>query len=406
MKKYIFLFASFISALGDAILLFSLPFGVSKEFQNLKLAPLFWLIPAVALFVSVYFRKWVHVRENSARLDYSLLLLIVGLLEVVIAITCFFTKTSQTSLILALIFVFFYAFIKEGISRLFYNVAIYRFFCTPEEYTHFTGLKGALDVIAAISGIILATFFFERGHWRYSMLLDALTFIVLTLCIYFVGKDAKDLGWSQSILKDDQPTSSPHNLWNSRAIIWILFSVPILHAVNSLFVNYLPLINEKKEILTVSGSLLWLAILRFPGLLLGLNYKRLSTQYNHLYPIIFYTCFHIAVSISYIIAPSYFASCLLMASSGLSAGLFSPAYMNILNQISHRDLVNFNSYVTRSTAVFQFTSCTVSILLIDHSLLTPATFLVVLSVFIALAYGQTKWISNLLQRKNIGLGNT
>jgi hypothetical protein len=193
------------------------------------------------------------------------------------------------------------------------------------------------------------------------------------------------LGWGENIPKRCADVPPALTAINRQSMGWLLLSIPLLHALNALYVNYLPLLNSELELMTTANSLLLIAGLRVPGMIAGIYYSFLSNRFSHLTFVISYTTIHFATTVLFISSPSYLVSCSLMMSSGLSTGLFYPASINLLNGLPYSTMVSFNSVINRRTAIFQFAACLLSLALLKSATKAPIYFLVLIVAFLFLA---------------------
>src|SRR2546423_629907 len=98
-RQLAFLLSSFVSAVGDSLLVLAVPAGLGLETNDLRSAVLMWLIPAVAIFISTFMYKIVEKRKGSTRIDYGFLILAVALLELLIATASLFYTSRVQSLL-------------------------------------------------------------------------------------------------------------------------------------------------------------------------------------------------------------------------------------------------------------------------------------------------------------------
>lgn len=370
MRTYGFLAASFISMVGDMLLVFSLPTGIGKETGNMSSAVIFWLIPAAAVIVSSFLGKYIKKRSGNERVDYAKLLIVIAAIELVISYLTFQFKSPSIVLALSCIFVFLYAFTKEGISRLFYNVAVYRFFCTPEQYAELAGIKGGLDVLGGIVGIALASYFVDHNSWRLALIADASTFVIISSAIYWLGQDprpeadvkipAMDIS---EVEEPKVPSEASVGEEEVRLIKLVLIGIAGLHAINALYANYQPLINERLNIISASSSILLIALLRTPGAACGLFTGKITKVIPASLIIKFYPVIHLAFSLSFLLFPHFLTMGLVIVSGGIGVGVYIPTSISLLNKFSMTAIVDINVLISRWLGVFQISACLIAMIL-------------------------------------------
>ena len=372
MRTFGFLSASFISMVGDMLLVFSLPTGIGKETGDMSSAVIFWLIPAVAVFVSSFLGKFIKKRSGNERKDYAKLLIVIALIELGISYLTYRYTDRSIVLGLSCAFVFLYAFTKEGISRLFYNVAVYRFFCTPAQYSSLAGTKGGLDVLGGIVGIALASYFVDSNSWRVALIVDAMTFVIISSVIYFLGRDPKPEPEADvripamEINEVEEPkvvakvSVTPEDI---KLIKYVLIGISSLHAINALYANYQPLINEKLNIISASSSILLIALLRTPGAACGLFAGKVTRVVPSPAIIKFYPLLHLCLSLGFVFFPHFLTMSLVIVSSGVGVGVYIPTSISLLNKFTMTAIVDINVLISRWLGIFQVVACVIAIIL-------------------------------------------
>ncbi|AVT38329.1 hypothetical protein C6W10_19905 [Plantactinospora sp. BB1] len=361
-----FLGASFLSSLGDVLVVTAVPFGVGSETGRIQFSVVFWLVPALAVLVASFAGRHLARRVGTARLDYAMLLLGIAAVEVMISLLTLWLRGTLETLILSIVFVALYAFAKEGIPRLFYQVAVYRYFVDGDEYGRLAGMKAGLDIAAALVATVVAAAIVATNTWRYAFLFDAVTFVVLAATLWFAGRDAAP---ERPAPTDDtgEPAAAPRVSPALRTgLIAVLVAIPLFHGVNAAFVNYLPLLNKEFGVMAASTSILLLAVLRLPGMLLGLAYDRVRRwasprTWATALPIVF-----VAVAATYLIQPNVWSVYGLLLLGGLNIGVFGPSDAVIRNQIPGPYLIGFNVIVLRWLGVFQALACVGAMLVFTY----------------------------------------
>lgn len=359
-RTFIFLTSSFLSAIGDTLLEVAVPAGFGLETKDIRSAVLMWLIPAVAIYLSSFFKNIMISRANSIRTDYAKLLLSVSILEIIISFCSLELRSSAQTLVLITLFVFLYALAKEGIPRLLYLVAVYRFFIEPEGYTKIAGKNTGLNILAEFIGTVIAAFLVVRGHWRVSLVLDALSFVVFGLAIYYCGIDPN----KKNTLKNNETENNIISEKSKSIIVnYIPVVVPLIFAVNALVWNYLPLLSEQILHFNAFHSILLISFLRIPGLFSGFFLSKISKfiTIEHLIQTI--PVLYIIFSLFFVLRPSFFSLSLLIIGNGIVSGAYWSADYSIRNKLNHTILVQYNTTVLRRLAIFQFIACCFAVFL-------------------------------------------
>ena len=358
VRVLLFLLSSFISSFGDMLLVCAIPAGLGVDTNDIRMAIFMWFIPAIAMYLSSYFYKKISLRTHHARRDYALLLIGIAIIEIVTAILAFSFNGPLYTIIISCIFVFFYAFAKEGIPRIFYDVQIYRFFVTDDNYAKLAGWHNALGILAKVLGGLLAGYLILKGTWKSAFIVDALTFFVFGLAILFAGKNTVE-----KIKGNDSLTSKSLSKANSiqEDYTFLLKAInvvmPLLFGLNALAWNYMVLILKKLSIAEVSDGIFMMTLLQIPGLIIGANFHWVKNviSIKHLIltiPILFFSSV-----VLFFIDPRieiYFASVLL---SGVVYGLLWPAERYIKSRMENKEMIYFNSLVLKRLSLFQFLSC-------------------------------------------------
>ncbi|MFI7643311.1 MFS transporter [Nonomuraea sp. NPDC049400] len=352
-RSHVFLAATFLSTFGDILAVTAIPFGVGVETGRIEFTIIFWLVPALAVLAASFFGKRIGSRSGRARADYARLLMAIAVMEIVISLSSMLFRDRSSTLLICILFVALYAFAKEGIPRILYQVAVYRYFVEAEEYSKLAGRKAGLDIVAALGAVLTASAVVAAGTWRYVLLFDALTFVVLSLTILRLGRDPRPAAPAKS----DSPAASSAVKALRPALVAVLVAVPLFHGVNAAFVNYLPLVNEKLAVMAATTSLTLLAVLRAPGMLLGLFFDRIRKWVApRVWAVALPTAYVVAAG-SYLALPNAWSVYALLLLGGLNVGVFSPADATIRNSIPSEHLVGFNVIVLRWLGVFQALSC-------------------------------------------------
>ena len=351
-RAFIFLLSSFLSAVGDSVLVFAVPVGLGLETRDLRSAVLMWLIPAVAMFISSFFSTRMERRLHSARTDYGKLLLAIATLELAISGAALHFRTPFQTVALISGFVFLYALAKEGIPRLLYVVSVYRYFVEPKGYTQIAGVSTGLNIGAAFVGTCFAGWLVATGSWRVALVFDATTFVIFGLAVLFFGRDP-----GQSPAADSNLETKGLSLQTCGRLKGIQIFVPLLFGVNALIWNYLPLLSERLTLLNSSTSIFVIGFLRLPGMFSGLFIQRILKTLSAGKILIGLPALFLLGSLVFSAAPSVILFSILILFQGLISGLYWPVDFSVRNDLSGGNLIRFNTTVLRKLAITQFLGC-------------------------------------------------
>lgn len=354
-----FLAASFASTVGDTLLVFAVPIGLGLETGDLRSSVLMWLIPAIAVYFSSFLHSQVSKSAENARRNYAVLLIAVALLELIVAALVIDGRFNSYRTLLISIFIFGYAFIKEGVPRLLYVVSVYSYFVDAKDYAKAAGLNHGLNIAATLAGTLLASILISSGTWRWALAIDAATFLVLASALLMAGKDPKV---NQSEANTDLPQSIPKlPIFN-----YILITVTALPIANSLVWNYLPLFGERYSIVSASQGLYLIALLRLPGMVAGFNLTGMIKKLGSTRLILGIPAANIIASLAFVIFPSLASYCLLIIVQGFVSGVYWPTDYTKRSELPHVRLVPFNKHALRRIAVFQALACVAAIIIFGH----------------------------------------
>jgi MFS family permease len=380
MSQIAFLTAHTLSAVGDAVLVFGLPAGLGLETSSWKAVIILWLIPAVSMLISSFLGGTISNRKATARRDNALLLMSIGLIEIFCGAVTFSSISKDNLILVTLAFVFFYAFAKEGIPKLFYNISIYRCFSDAANFNRLAGIANGLSILGTTIGTIAAALLISNQAWRWALIFDAATFIILGACIYYFGKDPEDQPSAPSFTQPSVTRQAA--LKTSSASQIILFSAPLIFGLNSIAWNHLPLLTEKLSINTVENGIFLIAALRLPGMLFSLFSDRI---FRYIHPTKLAATAVALFSVSTILF-SIFPSIWTYASLAVAQGLISGAYWSadtaIRNQLAHEELIHVSSKTLRRLALFQLAGCLVSYQFLPNALDTLTYIPITTIVFI------------------------
>lgn len=389
MRKSLFFVASFLSSFGDALLVCAIPYGLGAEKSDIRFAVIMWLFPSISIFAATLLSPLIKKREDSARTDYSFILISVALIELIFAYLLRDKALStENVLYLSSLFVILYAFVKEGIPRIFYNISLFKYFFSEDDFTKAVGKKSFLDIVALTFGGFLASYFISTGSWRIAFLLDALTFLILGLTVFFAGKDTI----KATEIKDNEFSTTTNTqilrLQNHiNPFVLIPMAVGLLFGVSGLIGNYLPLIANEAGIATASTSIIILIFCRLPGMIGGFKLSPIVNKIGADRIMLAIPIFSIATVTSFLVFPNLVTLMLCFAVSGITIGLFNPADLVLRNRLSKDFLVPLNTFATQILSFSQFFGCIVAMLIFTFVQKNLQERLLIFSLLVLLPFG-------------------
>lgn len=393
-RSSIFLFASFLSAFGDALLVCSVPYGLGAERADVRFAVIMWLFPAIAIFAAALFSPLVKKRESTARRDFGTILLVVAAIEIAFAfLLSDRSASSQRVLFLSSMFVILYAFTKEGIPRIFYNVAVYRFFFSENDFSKAAGLKASLDIAAFALGGFTAAYLISGGNWRLAFAVDAATFLVLGLTLLFAGRDNPHESKAQRVTSAEVQSTFPHSSWGHALIVPA--AVAVLYGVAGIAGNYVPLVADQYGITSASMGIALLILFRLPGMVVGLKIQPIVQKIGAA-RIVFWVPFLSAGCISLFLAfPNQWSLGLSFVVSGIVIGLYNPADIMLRNSLPSEQMFELNAFATSAMALSQFVGCMVAMVAFSGigKIEPRLVVLAAIPLFIALVFTSTHFIA-------------
>lgn len=396
-RIFAFLVVSFLSSFGDTLLVLALPMGIGQETGNISVALIAWFVPSIAMVISSYFSRAIKNRRESERIDYGMLLLAIAVCEVGFGIGVFMTDSYELTILLIIGFVFLYALAKEGISRLIYNVSIYKFFCSDQHYANLSGKKAGLDIAAGLLGVVGAAYLVGTGDWRLALIIDAATFVFLATLIIFVGRDSQSEDTNEPNCEQGLETITEAQVAHAK---WIAIGFPVLHAVNALYAYFQPLIVEKADIMPAEQSLLFLALMRLPSMVGGLYFNRLIAHIAVHRIVVICPMIYITASVLFVMIPSTGTMLLTMFAGGLNIAIYMPAFVNILNDLPRNETIEVNKIVLRSIGYFQGSACLVSMYLYSSGELPSFSVVGAMVIYLMLGVLPAGAVSAHLNRRN------
>lgn len=387
MRLFAFLFSQFVSGVGDALLLFAFPAGLGMEFNDIRPAVLLWLIPGIAMFLSSFLAKVISKRVAVARKDYGKLMITIAIIELVTASLTFHFDSKLATILLSGIFVFFYAFAKEGLPRLFYCVSIYRYFGEDASYNKLLGYSTSINILAGLVGTIFASYLVFQRSWRTGLLIDAITFLLIGFVVLFFGRDVA--GTTENEEKEDiecQKNDRKEILSSDSRLRIIFYTAPILFCTNALAWNYISLIAKDLKVFEVSMGIFLIAILRLPGILAGAYFYKIFQLIPQKFLLITPPFLAILSNILFLTFPTKFLFSTSILFQGFVYGVYWPTDTGVRNEISNQnELIVFNSRLLKRLSLYQLASCILALFiysktnyidyLIPFSILVPLIFL-------------------------------
>ena len=361
-----------MSSFGDMLLVCALPAGLGIDTNDIRSAVLLWMIPALAMYASSCCHSLVSSRVVKARKDYAFLLIIISAIEVITSIIAIITNSPLVLIVACSVFIFFYAFIKEGVTRVFYNVQVYRFFTTDGNYAKLAGWHNAFEILAKTLGGIAAGFLVFSGAWKLALTIDAITFFLLGCVLLIVGRDARPCS---------MPTpTQPKIIFSVKEYCFLLKSInvtmPLLFGLNALGWNYITLILDDLAIVDVSQAIYVSTILQVPGMIVGASFGRLKSVIPITHFILTIPIFFFLSVIMFFYFPTveiFYLSAFLV---GIVYGLLWPAERYVKSLMGNKNMINYNQMVLKRHSFFQLLSCILSLFIFS---LTEFSHVVVIS---------------------------
>lgn len=377
-KIIVFLFASLLSSVGDSFLYFGLPLGLGLQTNDLRKSIILFLIPALSMLAAIRLTKIISKRIQTSRLDYMRLLLFLGIIECLFSFILIHSKSMTYQLMSIYIFILIYSFIKEGIPRIFYIYSTYNYFVSQKNYIKIVSYHQFIIIISGIFGIIASGYLVKYNLWKWGVLFDALTFIILGLTIGLFGSDIEPQ-------EEDFNKYSINNSLNKTKIYnTIKFTSGSTVLISAMFWPYLPIINEKLNHSDTNTTLLMIALLRAPGLFSSLFFEKISSFFNPELFIIYLPLLQFIGTAFFFIHPSHYSMSILILINGVQTGLYNPSDSIIRRRLSNCDLIIFNSKVLKIFSFCQMLATLISIfvLTIDPSAQLLRKVCALLSIFL------------------------
>ncbi len=351
-----------------------------------------FMIPGIAIKLSTFLSGIVKNRVEHARRDYSRLLTILGILELLIS---FLLIKGANQILLCSLFVFVYAFLKEGIPRLLFSISIYSYFVEPKELTKTISLGHVVKIFATLTGSLLASFLIKKMNWEYSLVIDAITFLLMSLGLIALGKDnisnrkekSNDIG--EDLDRQEILTSN-----ESRILELISFFIPVISFISCLFFPYINILLERYNVTQSYHGVASTALIGFSVSILNIFYsKRKTHQLNNIIikgiPPTF-----IILSVLFNMNPNFFLFILITTASSSYNSVFNTVDYSIRSKLPLIKMIDFNTKVTRKFSLAQIGSCFTALIYYSYDfpsyylgLAILISSLFFLSVIIAKSYG-------------------
>lgn len=387
MKKSrnIFYAGSFLSYIGDGLLLYALPTGLGLTTGEISSTVLMFLIPGFAVLISTFLSNYISKRQDQSKNDYAKLLLVIGAVELIVGSLAFYTNDPFNLTIICSVFVALYAFSKEGISRLFYSVQVYKFFCKNRDYQNVVSTDFSLRVLALLLAGIVSSFLVNDHNWKYALFFDAITFIIMGLLIVCIGKQPNE---SNSKIQNDEGSSKAtgqptNNIELERKLKYIMSVVPTRFYFGALFFPYLPIIAEKMQISMAANNLVISTLISVPIIVASKKAARIFP--NAIYGLIGIPSLLYLAGLAFILYPNFYTMVLAMFVYSVNSNVFPVFDYPIRNQLSNQRQIDFNTRLTRRMAIAQAVGCVIAFnifkqdsfqnLLIISALATPLVYI-------------------------------
>lgn len=355
---------SFLSSVGDFTLIFSLSNGVIKEIKIVSFAPFFWLIPAIIMYFSLLTKKYFLNRESNIRRDYSYLLLFIGLVEVLCALLLYYFQSQSFIILACSFFIIVYAFFKEGIPRLSFNNKVYTLFCHKEHYLKLAAQKGSIDLIGGTLGIIISSYLVGANLWRMALIIDAITFFIFGVIIFFGGtKKLINQNISSNFSSTNEQIVIIKNL--KKCLVYIMLAIPLVHYINALYQNYIPIINNELGLLSFSTTILLISIVRAHIIVLGYFLDRICNKFYWDKILLWFPISYMFISLFFLLFPCNATMLLTVILSSFFVGIFLPLSLNIINHLTYSMMLEYNTKLVKRIAIFQTMGCVISIVVFN-----------------------------------------
>lgn len=348
-KLIAFYFATALSALGDSFLYFGLPFALSVKTGSLGASVALYIVPAISMLASIKLASWLKKRIAFAKNDYAKILILLGLIEVGFSVLLLASSSLFFQVLITYLFILVYAFLKEGIPRLFYVYSVYSYFCETKDYQKVAGRHQGIVITASLIGVAISGFLSQGNTWKYALLFDAISFATLGITLLRFGTDPHN----QNVDVEHKRLKSLKSLRITKLLKYIYLSSGATVFISSLFWPYLPFISKLLKIDNTGITFFLLAVLRAPGLVSSLYLDKITQLANtkkilFSLPLILYTSIAI-----FFILPSIYTMALMIFSFGTMSGIYYPLELSYRKNILGDNLIDFNAATLRFFSISQ-----------------------------------------------------
>ncbi|MBC75174.1 MAG: hypothetical protein CME64_04095 [Halobacteriovoraceae bacterium] len=343
-----FLFTSCVSAFGDALLYLALPVGLGLTTGKVEDAITLFLIPAIFMFASSYVSER-FVRPKRLNLDYGYVLISLALIELIISVLCILAEGITEKKYLMYLFVAIYSFGKEGLPKIYYNFEVYKFFFSEDHYSKVVAKTKSLVILGGLLGMCSSAVLIELRLWEYSLLVDSFTFLALGLIILRGSLPKEQEKSEESELNGVNNLSTEHK--------YINFIVPFYIFISSLFWPFLPLINQRLGVASISHSILLLAAFKLPGIIAGFKFEYLKEKLGMLKLLYITPWLALFATLTYMLSPSLISYLVVILTFSLVESVYWPADYSVRDQLNTSLKIKFNKLNLRLFALFQGLGC-------------------------------------------------
>ncbi len=410
MSYLYFLVLHFISSFGDALLYFALPLGLGLATEDIRSTILMFFIPGLAMRFSALFTEIIKKRFKSVAFDYGVLLLVLGVVEIVTAFLVVTSLSKENSHYLvvtyAAIFVFIYAFLKEGIPRILFSVNIYSYFVSPKDYQKAISYGHITRILATFLGGLTAGLILYQQNWYLAFFIDAASFLIFGIGLIILTKkfnpkdpslfDQKGQGKAEQTKAD---TADQKQVYDSitkpekNALYLFLYVIPLMSFVSCL---YYPYINYLLEKLNIAKTYQGVYLVSFAGLVVSLlnlvlAKSNMAKKFN-LWTTVFIPLVFIVFTIIFCFQPNFISYLVLVIFSYSYGTIFNTFDYALRAKLPNNEMVNFNRLVLEKFSNAQITSCLFA--LFFYSFDWPLFYLIPV-IFLAIAHYTYHWIKGL-----------
>ena len=380
VHQLVYLLINSLSSAGDKLLLYALPVGIGLESKDVRSTILMFLIPGIAMRVSAFFSGRIKARVGRSIEDYSKLIVLLAFFEIILAVLLINASSAEQKILFCSAFVFLYAFAKEGISRIFFNVNIYKEVFGNLQYEKIISIDQILQIIFSFFGIMLASYMITKDMWALSLAIDAITFIIFGVGLYIIKKNVNKKNIKNNTHEKKNIYKSNSNLNRELKLLpYILAVIPFTSFVSCLFMPYLSVLVDKYSLMPASKGILIIGIVYTIVAFLNLGFFRYNSFRIKKFVLILIPMFFLIVSLLFNYHPTMLSCFLVILFSSLYVSTFMTVDYSIRNNLPRSELIDFNTKALQRMSNAQIVSCGLA-LIIYSSINSRLIIMYVLSV--------------------------